>query len=79
MSHKFEQQIQIQSNDLNSLAASIREKLLGQHFQKEYSVYLIRCLWNHLFIKANKLTSKWTILRAGGAETLRRIESSLKW
>ena len=44
-SYKFEREIQIQSNDLNSLAASIQEKLLGQCFQKEYSVYLIRCLW----------------------------------
>ena len=45
-SYKFEREIQIQSNDLNSLAASIQEKLLGQHFQREYSVYLIRCQWS---------------------------------
>ena len=32
-SYKFEWEIQIQSNDLNSLAASIQEKLLGEHFQ----------------------------------------------
>ena len=33
-SYKFEREIQIQSNDLNSLAASIQEKLLGKHFQR---------------------------------------------
>ena len=31
-SYKFEREIQIQKNDLNSLAASIQEKLLGKHF-----------------------------------------------
>ena len=33
-SYKFEREIQIQSNDLNSLAASIQEKLLGEHSQR---------------------------------------------
>ena len=47
--YKFEWEIQIQSNDLNSLAASVQEKLLlGERFQKVYSVYLIRCLWVYL-------------------------------
>ena len=32
-SYKFEREIQIQSNDLNSLAASIQETLLGERFQ----------------------------------------------
>ena len=30
---KSEREVQIQSNDLNSLAASIQEKQLGEHFQ----------------------------------------------
>ena len=30
--YKFEREIQIQSNDLNSMAASVQEKLLGEHF-----------------------------------------------
>ena len=34
VSYKFEWEIQIQSNDLNSLAASIQEKLLGERFQR---------------------------------------------
>ena len=34
VSYKFEQEIQIQSNDLNSLAASIQEMLLGERFQR---------------------------------------------
>ena len=34
VSYKFEREIQIQSNDLNSLAASIQETLLGEHFQR---------------------------------------------
>ena len=33
-SDKFEQEIQIKSNDLNSLAASMQEKLFGEHFQR---------------------------------------------
>ena len=33
-SYKFEREIQIQSNDLNSLAASIQEMLLGERFQR---------------------------------------------
>ena len=33
-SYKFEREIQIQSNDLNSLAASIQETLLGERFQR---------------------------------------------
>ena len=33
-SYKFDREIQIQSNDLNSLAASVQEKLLGEHFQR---------------------------------------------
>ena len=33
-SYKFEWEIQIQSNDLNSLAASIQEMLLGERFQR---------------------------------------------
>ena len=33
-SYKFEREIQIQSNDLKSLAASIQEKLLGESFQR---------------------------------------------
>ena len=33
-SYKFEREIQIQSNDLSSLAASIQEKLLGKRFQR---------------------------------------------
>ena len=44
-SYKFEREIQIHGNDLSSLAASIQEKLLGEHFSKAYSVYLNRCLW----------------------------------
>ena len=39
--NKFEQEIQIQCNDSNSLAASLQLKLLGKHFQKVLSVYLI--------------------------------------
>ena len=31
-SYKFDREIQIQRNDLNSLAASVQEKLLGKHF-----------------------------------------------
>ena len=31
---KFEREIQIQSNDLSSLAGSIQEKLLGERFQR---------------------------------------------
>ena len=46
--YKFEREIQIQGNDLNSLAASLQEKLLGECFQKAYLVYLIRCLWFRL-------------------------------
>ena len=34
VSYKFEREIQIQSNDLNSLAASIQEMLLGERFQR---------------------------------------------
>ena len=34
VSYKFEREIQIQNNDLNSLAASIQEKPLGEHFQR---------------------------------------------
>ena len=34
VSYKFEREIQIQSNDLNSLAASIQEMLLGKRFQR---------------------------------------------
>ena len=33
-SYKFEREVQIQSNDLNSLAASIQETLLGERFQR---------------------------------------------
>ena len=33
-SYKFEREIQIQSNDLNSLATSIQDKLLGERFQR---------------------------------------------
>ena len=36
-SYKFEREIQIQGNDLTSLAASLHEKLLGEHFQKAKS------------------------------------------
>ena len=49
-SYKFEREIQIQSNDLNSLAAITQEKLLGEHFQKANWVYLIRCLWFELWL-----------------------------
>ena len=38
------------SNYLNSLTASIQEKLVGERFQKEYLVYLIRCLWSDLVL-----------------------------
>ena len=34
--NKFEQEIQIQCNYSNLLAASLQEKLLGKHFQKVY-------------------------------------------
>ena len=40
-SYKFEWEIQIQSNDLNSLAASIQETLLSERFQRcTRSIYL---------------------------------------
>ena len=51
VSYKFEREIQIQSNDLNSLAASIQETLLGEHFQRrtrsinEMSMRYILSLW----------------------------------
>ena len=44
VSYKFEREIQIQSNDLNSLAASIQEMLLGERFQRR-TWSLIRCQW----------------------------------
>ena len=34
VSYKFEREIQIQSNDLNSLAAPIQETLLGERFER---------------------------------------------
>ena len=55
----FQLEIKIQRNDSVSLAASKQEKLLGEHFQKAYSVYLIRCLWGVMIKNKSDWTEYW--------------------
>ena len=55
----FELEIEIQRNDSVSLAASKQENLLGEHFQKAYLVYLIRCLWGVMIKNKSDWTEYW--------------------